>query len=84
VNFLSGLSSALITGAEDWGWKAKKEQRGDWMIFVKRKSVLTDGRRKKAGSESRVEVLIFHVKAARGTKERLAGAVCALTFQAFR
>lgn len=36
------------------------------------------------GSESGVEELIFHVKAACGTQERLAGAVCALTFQAFR
>ena len=52
------------------------------MIFVKHKSVLMDVR-EKAGSESGVEVLILHVKAARGTQERLAGAVCALTFQAF-
>lgn len=29
------------------------------------------------------EMFIFHMKAARGTQERLAGAVCALTFQAF-
>lgn len=52
------------------------------MIFVKRKSVLMlwEG---KEGSESGVEMLIFHVKAACGTQERLAGAVCALTFQAF-
>lgn len=52
------------------------------MIFVMHKPVLMNGR-EKAGSESRVEVLVFHMKAARGTQERLAGAVCALTFQAF-
>lgn len=52
------------------------------MIFVKYKSVLMD-EREKAGSESGIEMLIFHVKAARGRQERLTGAVCALTFQAF-
>lgn len=36
-----------------------------------------------AGSDSGVEVLIFHMKAACGTQERLAGAVGALTLQAF-
>lgn len=34
-------------------------------------------------TESGVEVFIFHVKAARGTQERLARAVCALAFQTF-
>lgn len=52
------------------------------MIFAMHISVLMDGWGE-AGSESGVEVLIFHMKAARGTQERLAGAVCALTFQAF-
>lgn len=49
------------------------------MSFEKHKSALMDGRGG-AGSESGVEMLVFHVKAARGTQERLAGAVCALTF----
>lgn len=52
------------------------------MVFVKHKSVLMDAK-EKAGLQSGVEVLVLHMKAARGTQERLAGAVCALTFQAF-
>lgn len=36
------------------------------------------------GEGSRVEMLVLHVEAAGGTQERLAGAVCAMTFQAFR
>lgn len=39
--------------------------------------------KEKAVSESGAEVLVLHVKAARGTQERLAGAVCALTLQTF-
>lgn len=35
------------------------------------------------GAESRVKMLVLHVEAAGGTQERLAGAVCAMTFQAF-
>lgn len=36
------------------------------------------------GGESRVEMLVLHMEAAGGTQERLAGAVCVMTFQAFR
>lgn len=50
------------------------------MIFVKHESVLMHGR-ETAGSES--GVFILQMKAACGTQERLTGAICALTFQAF-
>lgn len=36
------------------------------------------------GAESWVKMLVLHVEAAGGTQERLAGTVCAVTFQAFR
>lgn len=36
---------------------------------------------KNAGTASGAEVFVLHVKAAGGTKERLAGAVSALAFQ---
>lgn len=51
--------------------------------MVELQSVRVDGMGQEAETESRAEVLIFHVKAARGTEERLAGAVGALTLQAF-
>lgn len=38
---------------------------------------------RKEEAESRVKMLVLHVEAAGGTQERLAGAVCAMTFQAF-
>lgn len=41
----------------------------DWLIVI-----CSDG------LDSRVEVLVLQTKAARGTQERLARAVCALTF----
>lgn len=37
----------------------------------------------KALAELVDEVFVFHMKAACGTQERLAGAICTLTFQAF-
>lgn len=52
------------------------------MSLLKHKPAKMD-RRTRGGKESGVVVLIFHVKAARGTQERLTRAVCALAFQAF-
>lgn len=81
MNFSPGPLLVLSKEAEDWA-EGCKRNRGDRMIFVKDRLDLMDGS-EKAGSESGVEVLIFHVKAACGTQERMARAVCALTFQAF-
>lgn len=66
-----------------WGWGSKSKRDGMIYTDLFKGYIRCDGWEGKRWEQSGVEVLIFHVKAACGTQERLTRAICALTFQTF-